>query len=271
MAVGCGVVPFHRGFVSVAGSTDAGSASLFAGVVSKVGIFVVMKVGLQAFTELFVEFGWLFILAGLVTAVWGLACAWRAPDIRQAVAYFGVFQTGLALLAFASATVTSLIGLVLMLVAQGLVQAILTYVAAGVVERTKTSQISKLGGLAWQARRLAGFWMFAALIAIGTPLLPTFTAVLLMATGGYVNHHLLSGLIVGLVILSGFVLLSIGQRVFLGEAREANEKAADVGTLDLAMLVPITVAAGVYGILALRIIPVIEFTARVIATRVGAQ
>jgi NADH:ubiquinone oxidoreductase subunit 4 (subunit M) len=271
LAIGCGAVPFHRGFVAVAGSEDAGVASLYAGVLSKVGLFVVMKVGLQAFPEMIISTGWLFMLAGAVTGFWGLACSWRAGDLRQAVAYFGVFQTGLALLAFGSATVTSLVGLVLMLVAQGLVQAILTYVAAGVVERTKTAQISKLGGLAWQAPRLAGFWVLAALVAVGTPLLPVFTAMLLMTTGAYVNHHVAGFLIVILVMLSGFVLLGLGRRVFFGPSQEAYERSADIGTLDFAVLVPIVAGVVMYGVLPLRIIPVIEFTARAIATRVGAQ
>jgi NADH-quinone oxidoreductase subunit M len=271
MAIGCGVVPFHRYFAAIVTGADSGVASVFSGVVSKVGIFVIMKVGLQAFPGLVTSSGWLFIIAGVITAIWGLGSAWRAGDIRQAVAYFGIFQTGVALLAFGSATVTSLIGLVLMLVAQGLVQAILIYVAAGVVERAKTGQITKLGGLAWQAPRLAGFWIFAALVAVGTPLLPTFTAVLLMVTGGYANHHFAAALILLLVVLSGLVLLSLGQRVFLGEAQEAHEKSLDLGTLDFAVLVPIVVGALMYGVLPLRIIPVIEFTAKAIATRVGGQ
>jgi len=271
IAIGSGVVPFHRGFAAVLTTADAGVASLFSAVVPKVGIFVVMKVGLQAFPGMITSAGWLFIVAGVITAVWGLGSAWRAGDIRQSVAYFGISQTGVALIAFGSATVTSLVGLVLMLVAQGLVQAMLTYVAGGVVERARTGQIAKLGGLAWQAPRLAGFWMFAALIAVGTPLLPTFTALVLMVTGAYANHHFGGAIILALVLLSGLVLLSVGQRVFLGEPQEANEKSADLGTLDFAVLVPIVAGVLMYGVLPLRMIPVIEFTAKAIATRVGGQ
>jgi NADH:ubiquinone oxidoreductase subunit 4 (subunit M) len=116
-------------------------------------------------------------------------------------------------------------------------------------ERTRRVRISQIAGLAWQAPRLAGFWLGAALSAAGTPLLSGFVAYLLLFTGSFPAHRWLTVIVLAGVLLTPCVLLWAAQRMFLGGARETFSRVRDLGLFEGTYLIVLFAVIVLLGIL----------------------
>jgi NADH:ubiquinone oxidoreductase subunit 4 (subunit M) len=97
----------------------------------------------------------------------------------------------------------------------------------------------------------------------------SFTALLLVAVGGFAGHHVGVAIVVAESIAGGFIVLRLAAKVFLGEQREEFQRIRDVSTVELGLLVPLAMGIVIYGVLPGRVIPVIEATAKAIATRIA--
>jgi NADH-quinone oxidoreductase subunit M len=178
----------------------------------------------------------------------------------------------LVLLAVAAPNTISLAGAVLQLVAGGLSSALLLLLCGAIEGRTRSAPLDRMGGLATQAPRLGGFWIFACLAALGAPLLAGFSAELMLFTGTFAVHPYATALVMASTAVSTAALLWSAQRIFLGPVREEFSRVRDTSTLELSYLWPLVVFLIAFGLLAGRVVPVIGTgLTRIAASLGGAQ
>ena len=161
---------------------------LLSGAVSKMGAYGLIRFGLE-----FLPDGWLFwsgwiAALGAFSAIYGALNAIAQTDIRKLVTYSSLGHMGLLVLALAAATPLSLQGVVVQMLAHGLIIALLFYLVGLIEIKTKSRNISELSGLLNPQRGLpftASLLLIGLMAAAGVPGLAGFVAELLIFEGSW--------------------------------------------------------------------------------------
>jgi NADH-quinone oxidoreductase subunit M len=164
------------------------------------------------------------------------------------------------LLAAASAAPVALNGAVLLLVADGLTAALLVLLAAAIVERSATSSIRAMGGMAGRMGKGAVLWILGALAALGFPGLAGFVAQFLIVVGAYPSHRIATPLaLLGLLLVAAAMIITV-QRIFFGVMPERHGRIRDLGTLELANAVGLLSLIVLLGVLPAILMDSINFS-----------
>jgi len=192
-------------------------------------------------------------------------------DVRRMVLYGSVAQVATVLLAIGTQSSLALNGVILMMMAHGFTYAMLVLLSGAVEERGRSRSLARLGGLAWQAPRLGWLWAFAALAAVGAPLLAGFTAELMIFTGAFPAHRIATVIVMGsMAVTTGFLLVSV-ERIFFGPVREVFARVKDVTTLEITYVTPLVAGLIFFGLLPRAIIPVITSGITQITSRLSGS
>ncbi len=179
-------------------------SALFAGLLTKVGVYACFRV----FTLLFdVEFAGIRELATVIAAgtmlfgVLGAAVQW---DVRRILSFHIVSQIGYMLLGLALATPAALAGAVFYVIHHIIVKANLFLVAGAMQHASGTFDLRRSGGLARQSPLLALMFLVPAMSLAGIPPLSGFWAKFAIIGASFeADADLLAalGLFVGLLTL----------------------------------------------------------------------
>ncbi|HSP65057.1 MAG TPA: NADH-quinone oxidoreductase subunit M [Candidatus Deferrimicrobium sp.] len=271
-AIGFAIVPVHTWVLDATTTASSGVAAVFTGVVVRLSGYGMIRFALGLFPAQAQRFGSALMVLAVLSAVWGTVLTLAQGTLRRMVAAVSVGQMSMVLLAVAAPNTISLDGAVLQLVAGGLSSALLLLLCGVIEGRTRSAPLDRLGGLAAQAPRLGGFWIFACLAALGAPLLAGFSAELMLFTGAFALHPYATVFVMASTAVSTAALIWSAQRVFLGPAREEFARVRDTTTLELGYLWPLVVFLVAFGVLAGRVVPVIGTgLTRIAASLGGAQ
>jgi NAD(P)H-quinone oxidoreductase subunit 4 len=265
-----GTVPLHLPLLDLQGRGGGIVAAVLVAVMPATALYALMRVTVAALPGELAHFSLALAALGVITAVWGAVAALRGRRLRRIVGYIGLAQVGPVLVAISVSTGVALVGADLLLISRGLVVAALMLVATGVEERTRGLDVDQIGGLAWQAPRLAAVWILGGLTAAGAPLLSGFAAVLLIFTGSYTGHRISTVLAIGAVVLTAFAILRVAQRVFFGGEREAFSRVRDLGTLELTYYGLLIGLIVIFGIFPNRFLGLISNGASALITHAGS-
>ncbi|GAB4206950.1 MAG: proton-conducting transporter membrane subunit [Tibeticola sp.] len=158
----------------------AASLALIGGLLSKVAVYALMRLGGEVFAPLPESLrdglGWLAV-ATMITGVLGAAYHW---DLRRILVFHSVSQVGYILLALALGTMAGAAAAVFYILHHSVVKAGLYLVAGTIGARSGSHDLRHLGGLAVASPGLATVFALLALSLIGIPPLTGFWAKLLV-------------------------------------------------------------------------------------------
>jgi len=271
-ALGFVIVPAHTWIVTATATASSGVSAVIAGVLVRLSGYGMIRFVLGFFPAQAQRYSSALMVLAVLSAVWGVTLTLAQRTLRRMVAAVSIGQMSLVLLAVAAPNAISLDGAVLQLVAGGLSSALLLLVCGAIEGRTRSAPLDRLGGLAAQAPRLSGFWIFACLAALGAPLLAGFSAELMLFTGTFPIHPYATVFVMASTSVSTAALLWSAQRIFLGPVREEYARMRDASALELSYLWPLVVFLIAFGVLAGRVVPVIGTgLTRIVASLGGAQ
>lgn len=164
------MVPLHVWLPETYTAAPAAVVAFFAGVLSKVGVYALLR----TYTLLFVEdvaftHHWLLLPLALATMVVGIMGAVAQSDFKRILSYDIVSQIGYMLLGIAVFTPLSIAGTVIFVLHQMVVKTVL-FLCAGAAERvTGTSHLQRIGGLMTTHGPLAVLYLMAGLALVGVP------------------------------------------------------------------------------------------------------
>ena len=87
-------------------------------------------------------------LLGVINIVYGAILAMVQKDFKLVLAYSSISHMGIVLLGLAAFNVSGLQGAVFQLISHGLISALMFLLVGSIYERTETTQLDHLGGLA---------------------------------------------------------------------------------------------------------------------------
>jgi NADH-quinone oxidoreductase subunit M len=236
------VWPFHTW--SPVGHVAAPTAvsMVHAGVLMKIGAFGVLRVGMFLCPEGWKFWAPLMATVAVIGIVYGALVALGQTDLKFVVGYSSVSHMGVVGLGLATLTVDGLNGAVFQMFAHGIMTALFFSAVGYIYDRTHTKMIPELGGLSRIMPVASGYFILAALTAIGVPCLASFWGELMVFIAAFRVYPVGGAFAVGGLVLSALFMLRVVQRTFYGPR---NEKFAHLSDVSFGLGIPRMILAAV--------------------------
>jgi NADH-quinone oxidoreductase subunit M len=196
------LVPFHGWLPDALEEAPLGVAIAIGGMVTALGPFLLVRVGLGALPEGARWGGPSMAGLGAIGAAWGALCAVAQRDVRRFAGYAAVANAGLCLYGIGSLTPQGIAGALAALFAHGLASALLLGAAGALEARARTGDVTRLQGLVRDAPALAVLVAAALAASLGAPGLVGSWALLLALVGGFVQHPFFALVLAGALVVS---------------------------------------------------------------------
>jgi multicomponent Na+:H+ antiporter subunit D len=193
--------------------------AVFAGLLTKVGVYALIRTQTLLFPEDTRPTTLLLAVAGITMAV-GVLGAIAQDDVKRILSFQVVSQMGYAVMGLGLFTLAGLAGAVVYLVHTIVVKTTL-FLTAGLVEETGgTGRLARIGGLVHRVPVVAGLFLISALSLVGVPPFSGFVAKLALVDAGLAEDQyavVAVALVVSLFAL--FSMMRIWNGAFWGEPR----------------------------------------------------
>ena len=234
---------------------DITVSSLFAGILTKVGIYAMIRF----FTLFFVQdpLFWneqLFIVAGFTMVMGGMAAS-AQYETRKILSYHIISQIGYMVFGLAIFTPLGIAGGIFFTL-HNMIAKTNTFLVAGLINRMRGSfDLKEVGGLFKESPLLAVLFMIPALALAGIPPLSGFFAKVILIKAGFENGNYVITVIAILTgLLTLYSMIKIWNEAFLKSQPEAykvkgEKQAYTLGFADLfpaVLLATVTVLMGVF-------------------------
>jgi len=263
--------PFHTWLPDAHVQAPTAGSIILAGVLLKMGTYGLVRFAFPLFPLAAATFApWIAILA-VIGIVYGALVAMVQPDMKKLVAYSSVSHLGFVVLGICAMNSQGVQGAVYQMLAHGISTGGLFLMVGMLSDRRHTRQISEFGGLRNVMPRLTAAFLIITLASIGMPALNGFVGEFLTMMGAYIwDPRLVVGAGLG-VILSAVYMLSMFQKVYLGEVTHAkNQKLQDLQPREWASVIPLCAMAIFMGVFPSIFLRPMEPSVRKIVERVQA-
>jgi len=231
--------PFHTWQPGLYFTSPTQGSMLLAGIMLKMGVYGVLRFVLPLFPVGLGDFGLYAIILSVIGIVYGSIIAIRQNELKKLIAYSSFAHVGLIAAGVFSRTFNGLEGAMIQMISHGVNIVGLFFCYEIIVRRTKTGQISQLGGIASQAPVFAAFFMIILLGSIALPLTNGFVGEFLLLSGVF-QYNVYLAAFAGLTIILGAVyMLWMFQRAMYGKATEVTANFADLTRQEIIVLVPV--------------------------------
>jgi NADH-quinone oxidoreductase subunit M len=222
---------------------------ILASVLLKMGSYGLIRYNLQLFPEASAAFAPLMIVLAIIGILYGALVAFAQSDAKKLVAYSSVSHMGYILLGTFALNQIGIQGAILQMVNHGLSTGGLFLIIGFLYERRHTREMNKFGGL-WARMPLYGtLALILALSSAGLPALNGFVGEFVILQGAFLASPLAAAFAAVGMALSAAYLLTMFQKVFLGESRDsANDALRDVNWREVAAVAPLIVLCFVIGL-----------------------
>jgi multicomponent Na+:H+ antiporter subunit D len=195
--------------------------ALFAGLLTKVGVYAIIRTQTLLFPTGGQVSTTLLVLAALTMTV-GVFGAIAQNDIKRILSFHIVSQIGYMIFGLGLFTLAGIAGAVLYVVHHIVVKTTLFLVGGIVEERAGTAALDRLGGAMHTAPALAVLFLLPALSLAGIPPFSGFIAKLSLAQSGFAAEQwAVTGVSLAVGLLTLFSMTKIWNGVFWGDPEQA--------------------------------------------------
>ncbi|MET0189018.1 MAG: Na+/H+ antiporter subunit D [Pseudonocardia sediminis] len=215
------MVPLHFWLPDSYPNAPAPVTALFAGLLTKVGIYALLRTQ----TLIFPQEGpsTLLLVFAVITMLVGALGAVAQNDLNRLLSFLLVSHIGFMLFGLALFDAQGVAGTALYVVHHITVQATLFLVGGLITRRTGTVALDQMGGLASSAPGLAVLFAIPALTLAGVPPTSGFVAKLALLQAGVeagVSGIVVAGVLIVASLLTLYAVARVWVRVFWGEPRD---------------------------------------------------
>jgi len=222
------------------GSPPAGTM-LLAGIMLKMGIYGMIRWMIPICHQSVQQWAPAAMILAITGIVYASLIAIRQNDLKRLVAYSSIAHVGLIAAGVFALNVHAMQGAVIQMVTHGINVVGLFIIIDFLQVRTKTRNITDLGGIASKAPRLAIFFMIILLGSIALPLTNGFIGEFLLLLGLFEYSKIFSAFAGLTIIFSAVYMLWMYQRTMLGKTNELTEKIQDLTWPEMAALIPLVI------------------------------
>ena len=226
-AVKVPLFPFHTWLPDAHVEAPTPGSVILAGVLLKMGTYGFLRFSLPLFPDAYKLYAPVIFALGVIAIVYTALIALVQEDVKKIVAYSSVSHMGFVMIGLFSLTVQGIEGAIFQMLSHGLVSGALFFVVGIIYERLHTREVSKMGGLASLAPKLATLGMLFTMANVGLPGTSSFIGEFLTILGGYKASHLVGVLMALGVIFGAAYMLYMYRNVFFLEPKVLSFKDLD--------------------------------------------
>ncbi|MBA8826867.1 multicomponent Na+:H+ antiporter subunit D [Saccharopolyspora lacisalsi] len=268
------MVPLHFWLPDSYPNAPAPITAVFAGLLTKVGIYAMIRTQTLVFAH---NESWRLMLAiALITMIVGALGALAQNDINRMLSFLLVSHIGYMLFGLGVYDTAGLTGVILYVIHHITVQATLFLVSGLITRHTGTVALSRMGGLAKASPLIAVLFALPALSLAGIPPFSGFVAKLALLQAGVEagtwSAYAVTGGAVLTSLLTLYAMARIWTRVFWGRVRKPeadpdpeDELVVGTGTTARAMVISTGLLVTVSVAIAVAAGPLAEISGRAAA------
>ncbi|MGO4538723.1 complex I subunit 4 family protein [Paenibacillus sp. 2TAB19] len=268
------IFPFHTWMLKVHTEAPPSVVMIHSGILLKMGAYGLLRFGLLLFPEQAKAWATVLAVLGVINILYGAVLAFRQTELKLVLAYSSISHMGIVLLGFAAFNEIGLQGAVFQLVSHGLISALLFLLVGSLYERTGTTELSELGGLARSLPFMSGVLLAAGLASLGLPGLSGFVGELLALLGLFESMRwLAAAAVLGIILTAVYVLRSVLKITFgpMSDSYAALKDARLIEAVPMIVLLAFILLLGCYPSI---LTDTVQYSmgdlfARLLATRAG--
>ena len=256
-AVKTPLFPFHAWLPDAYCQASTSGTILLSGLLSKAGIYGILRVALELFPDLMKEWSPWLVGLSIVGVFYGGLAAWVQTDFKRLIAYSSLSHVNLILAGLFVWKAPAQWGGILQAFNHGITIAGLFLVAGWLEQRLGTTHMGSIGGLGKFLSRLCWLTLFFVLSSAALPGLNNFVGEVMIFFGLFKFNPWWAGVLGLSVILSIMYMLRWMQKMYFQEPNFFQEKWVDIGWKELLTALPLvllTLWIGIYPSPALNLI-----------------
>lgn len=204
------IFPFHTWMLKVHTEAPPAVVMIHSGILLKMGAYGLIRFGILFFPAEAQQWAWVLALLGVINIVYGALLAMVQKDFKLVLAYSSISHMGIVLLGLAAFNISGLQGAVFQLISHGLISALMFLLVGSIYERTETTQLDRLGGLAKNIPFISGILLIAGMASLGLPGLSGFISEFLAFVGLFETHRVYAIVgTLGIILAAVYVLRGV--------------------------------------------------------------
>ncbi|SFL88260.1 NADH-quinone oxidoreductase subunit M [Paenibacillus sp. 1_12] len=243
------IFPFHTWMLKVHTEAPPSIVMIHSGILLKMGAFGLIRFGILLFPQQATAWATVLAVLGVINILYGAILAFVQKDFKLVLAYSSISHMGIVLLGIAAFNTIGMEGAIFQLVSHGLISALMFLLVGAIYERTKTTILDELGGLARTVPFISGILLVSGMASLGLPGLSGFISEFLVFVGLFQTAKILT--VVGTlgVILTAVYILRGVLGITYGPSKVLPEGIRDarlVEAIPMITLVAFIVVLGIY-------------------------
>jgi NADH-quinone oxidoreductase subunit M len=236
--------PFHSWLPDAHVEAPTAGSVILAGILLKMGTYGFVRFNLPLFPQASHDAAPAIAVLAIIGIIYGAIVSFAQTDVKKLVAYSSVSHLGFVMLGIFALNPQGIQGGILQMINHGLSTGALFLLVGVLYERRHTREMDKFGGL-WKFMPLYGtITLIVALSSMGLPGLNGFVGEFVILQGAFAHNWVWAAFAASGIILAAIYMLTMFQKLFLGQSRDpANEKLADqpLRWHELVALIPILI------------------------------
>lgn len=243
------IFPLHSWMLRVHVQAPPAIVMIHSGILLKIGAYGIIRLGVGLFPEQVTSLATVIAILGVVNLLYGAYLALIQSDLKMVLAYSSISHMGIVLIGIAALNEAGLKGALFQAVSHGLISALLFFLVGVYYERTKTSHLNHLGGLAKSMPIASGFLLVGGMASLGLPGMSGFISEFLAFLGLFKTMPIIAAVgTLGIIMTAVYVLRAVLKMTF-GPMDEKwsglhDLKPAETGVV--VVLVAFIIVIGVY-------------------------
>lgn len=240
------IFPFHRWMLVVHVEAPPSVVMIHAGVLLKMGAYGLLRIGVNFFPSYMSYLATIFAVLGLINLLYGAILAFAQQELKRVLAYSSISHMGIVLLGLSAVNQIGLQGAIFQSVSHGLISALCFFLVGALYERTRTTELVALGGLAKSMPVFSGILMVASLALLGLPGLSGFVSEFFSLLGLFQLHPIYAAIgTLGLILAAVYTLRAL-LAISFGAEKKSFLDVSWKEWLPMSILVLVIVSIGIY-------------------------
>ncbi|MCH1625156.1 NADH-quinone oxidoreductase subunit M [Fredinandcohnia quinoae] len=235
------VFPLHTWMLRVHVQAPPSIVMIHSGILLKIGAYGMIRFGMEFYPEEFNTLAPIVAILGVVNLLYGAFLAFVQTDFKMVLAYSSISHMGIVLIGLGAMNEAGIQGALFQVVSHGLISALMFFLIGVIYERTGTSYIGKLGGLAKAMPLTAGFLLAGAMASLGLPGMSGFVSEFMAFLGLFKEMPIVAAIGAIGIIMTAVYLLRAVLNVTYGKANNLYDDAFDLRPVEM---VPVVILLG---------------------------
>jgi len=243
------IFPLHSWMLKVHVQAPPSVVMIHSGILLKIGAYGLIRFGMGIFPEQFETLSVLIAVLGVINLLYGAFLAFIQTDFKMVLAYSSISHMGIVLIGLAALNEAGVQGAIFQVISHGLISALLFFLVGVLYERTDTSLIENLGGMAKGMPIAAGFLLAGGMASLGLPGMSGFVSEFMAFLGLFQELPWVAAVgTIGIIMTAAYLLRAV-LGITYGKAHREFTGVLDLKGLEfvpVVVLMVLIVLIGVY-------------------------